>query len=502
VCVCVDGDEEALPALGHSNAVAEWSPHRGGSGGSGSVVRSDFLKGSAMSMQQMKAALISSGESVNDFRLKKMLSYVFALRKELDALKALTADKAASLDAMERQTAAMAKSDSNLGGMVKGYEHRLKALEMKLSTVSIKINETEENRKNYALNIAHLKEEETERFYQLEGLRKQCAENEAMCRKMNEIKLQLIEDKERAEHEKACFDDEISSFRGFMSEQLNKFHAIAAVAKARREKRDLEKATRHRRVREKLAARVSKLHEEMEEKDKQATVMSQQLESVNERLRYFEKRFQQVASATGLTDPDEIINKFILKEEIRHELSEDITRKQQMMKTLQEELDGLNRELAEAKTQYVDSRWKDVHHMQEQVRQSQSYATSLQRDSDRLRQQLAYFAEGLVQLFAYMPSEMRAADVQTDVDFFAQPESVLQLLTHVEEHLGRLADEVRRGEVQAAEHERELERAALAARRAREEALARQVAAEKNVTAIFNLTKRLAGSAGPSSARA
>lgn len=42
--------------------------------------------------------------------------------------------------------------------------------------MTIKITETEENRKNYALNIAHLKEEELERFYQLEALRKQCSE--------------------------------------------------------------------------------------------------------------------------------------------------------------------------------------------------------------------------------------------------------------------------------------------------------------------------------------
>jgi endo-1,4-beta-mannosidase len=34
--------------------------------------------------------------------------------------------------------------------------HRIKTLEMKLSTVQIKIAETEENKKNYKLNIDHL----------------------------------------------------------------------------------------------------------------------------------------------------------------------------------------------------------------------------------------------------------------------------------------------------------------------------------------------------------
>ena len=55
-------------------------------------------------------------------------------------------------------------------------QQQLKTLEMKLDTVTIKISETEENRKNYELNIAHLKEEEFERYFELETLRKQCAE--------------------------------------------------------------------------------------------------------------------------------------------------------------------------------------------------------------------------------------------------------------------------------------------------------------------------------------
>jgi hypothetical protein len=53
------------------------------------------------------------------------------------------------------------------------YEEKMKGLEMQLDTVTIKINETEENRKNYELNIAHLKEEELDRFFQMEALRKQ-----------------------------------------------------------------------------------------------------------------------------------------------------------------------------------------------------------------------------------------------------------------------------------------------------------------------------------------
>jgi len=42
-------------------------------------------------------------------------------------------------------------------------------------------------------------EEEFERFFQLEALRKQCAENDTMTKKMEELKIQYFEEKDRAD---------------------------------------------------------------------------------------------------------------------------------------------------------------------------------------------------------------------------------------------------------------------------------------------------------------
>ena len=56
-------------------------------------------------------------------------------------------------------------------------------------------------------------EEELERYYQLEALRKQCAENDAFCKKMNELKLQSLEEKDRAEQELVAFQVEIMNFQ-------------------------------------------------------------------------------------------------------------------------------------------------------------------------------------------------------------------------------------------------------------------------------------------------
>lgn len=78
------------------------------------------------------------------------------------------------------------------------------------------------------------------------------------------MKLQSLEDKDRAEQELDAFRIEIRQFQNFISDQLGKFHSISDVARSRREKRELEKDQRKQRVQEKIASRIEKLNAEME----------------------------------------------------------------------------------------------------------------------------------------------------------------------------------------------------------------------------------------------
>ena len=110
-----------------------------------------------------------------------------------------------------------------------------------------------------------------------------------------------------------------------------KFHSISNVARDRHARRRAVKERRTKKRRARIQSRIEKLDSEMEGKSKEAAALAEQLESVNERLRYFEKRFQQIVSATGLSKPEAIINKFDLKEEIRNELSSEIEAKQKLI---------------------------------------------------------------------------------------------------------------------------------------------------------------------------
>src|SRR5690348_7965056 len=112
---------------------------------------------------------------------------------------------------------------------------------MQLNTVTIKIGETGENRRNYELNIAHLKEEDFEHFNQLKALRKQNAEANLFVKKMTELRHAANEEKEKAELELTSFRIEINNYQSFVHQQLNQFHMILDIIRQQNEKREKNK---------------------------------------------------------------------------------------------------------------------------------------------------------------------------------------------------------------------------------------------------------------------
>jgi hypothetical protein len=83
---------------------------------------------------------------------------------------------------------------------------------MQLDTVNIKIAETEDNKRNYELNISNLKEEELENLMKLDALRRAITENLNLYRKMNALKVNALHDRAEAESEKDMFASEVWGF--------------------------------------------------------------------------------------------------------------------------------------------------------------------------------------------------------------------------------------------------------------------------------------------------
>ncbi len=188
-----------------------------------------------------------------------------------------------------------------------------------------------------------------------------------------------------------------------MAEQLSKMNAVTSSTNARKAAREEVKSKKSKKEKEKISQRIERLTLEMDAKTLEAGEMGNALESVYERLRFFEKRFQQIAAATGLTDPDALINKFLLKEEMKAELTAAAQQKLQQIEQKEKEKAELLQAVEAAREQYRDSKWKDVDQWEERYRTLEAHASQLHTDADRLNQRLAFFQEGLVTILNALP---------------------------------------------------------------------------------------------------
>jgi chromosome segregation ATPase len=329
-----------------------------------------WFKDSGNLVTRMRKVIVESADMGGD--VKKAYSWLFQLRKEYDELCNETVTKGRTYQKLKREYESMQNTFAAMKQQQKINNKMQETLQMKLNTVTIKILETEENKKNYKMNITHLKEEELIRHYQLDDLRKASGANDVWMKKMNDLKLQSLEEKDKAEAELIAFGEEIEKFEIFVKEQKHEFQMIANEAIRKRNQRERENAERQKKAQEKFLIQIDKLETQMEEKYKEAASMSQKLASVNERLRYFKKRFQQIVSATGLEHPEAIINKFQLKEAIRRELDAEIKAKEKQTIDLNNEREHLMRELERAKNMFEESRWKDVDQKMERLREQEA----------------------------------------------------------------------------------------------------------------------------------
>lgn len=408
-------------SAGDGLAATQFLGGEGGGAGNATYTRAAFLKETAQMVNRMKSVVMEKGDTATQAELKRMMNLVFTLRKECDSLRHATRDKAHSLDYVKReakilqQQAQCSKEDQEV------MQQRLKALEMQLNTVTIKIAETSENRKNYELNIAHLKEEDFEHFNQLKSLRKQNHDNNSFFKKMNELKVQALEEKEKAEMELEEFRQEIQSYQSFVNQQLQQFEQILDIVRAQNEKRERAKDSRTEKVQEKIAQRVAKLELEAEAAEKEAGGLTSRLTSLDLKMRHFEDSFQKITAATGLTNPDAIVNKFFFKGEIREQLQQEIDDKQNMIEKLNSEKSELVDTLKDLKASYREQKWRDVEGMMEEGRTVSAKEDKGKSDTQTAKKRLTVAQEGLLSLLESVqsvegkPLKMDVTSEETDV---------------------------------------------------------------------------------------
>jgi hypothetical protein len=282
---------------------------------------------------------------------------------------------------------------------------------MQLQTVTIKIAETSENRRNYELNISHLKEEDFEHFNQLKALRKQNHDNNNFFKKMDELKVQALEEKEKAEEDLREFKSEIAAYQKFVNSQLSQFEQILDIVRTQNENRERAKHQRDDKIQARINLRIEKLEAEAEAAEKEVGGLTSRLTSLDLKLRHFEDSFQKITAATGLTNPDAIVNKFFFKGEIKVQLNTEIEDKQARIEELKATKAVLSNELKEAKGNFTEQTWRDVDIRQEEQREMGAVESKTKEDLDRQCSRLAFVQEGLLSV---MKQITEANDEQMD----------------------------------------------------------------------------------------
>ena len=192
----------------------------------------------------------------------------------------------------------------------------------------------------------------------------QRAEINALYRKMTALRNQAQQEQEQAATEFEQFQEEIVGFHEFAVEQLESFQQVFDILKTQRQERQVQKEIREQKTIDRFSGRIARLMDKVEEKDKgvnsvllilticwmterlfyvEAAKLNQILNGLKEQITFYDDRFQRISAATGLENPDDIVNKFYLKEEIKLDLEAEIKAK--------------SKQLAEAQQKRVCGHW-------------------------------------------------------------------------------------------------------------------------------------------------
>jgi chromosome segregation ATPase len=360
--------------------------------------RAAFLKETAQMVKDMSLTVADQGEGAHGKQVSKLMRHVFDIRREYDQVRHEARTRGEEFARVCSEHELLLQQERGVRSMSEQLTSRLKEIEMRLKTVTIKISETGENRQNYQTNIVHLKEEDFDNFNQLKTLRKQSHDNQAFFRKLHEIRHAATTDKAQAEAELADFRGEVQQFQAFVQDQFAQFEHILHVMRVQGQKRERAKQEVAERGRQKLGVKIEALQEDVKETEEESQALQAKLSALELKLRHFEDSFAKVAAATGLTAPDAIVNKYFFKSEIKHQLQQEIDEKERYKQSLKEREAQLKSELAERVNNKGVSTWRDVDQKRDEVREKSSKSRKAQVDQVNTAQRLAFIQEGILAL--------------------------------------------------------------------------------------------------------
>lgn len=280
---------------------------------------------------------------------------------------------------------------------------------MKLLTLNTRQVEAEENKKNYELNILRMKDERLELSKKIESLRGLLAEHERLFGKVSAMSERVLAEKNAVDAEIVKFKQDMDGFRQFFAFQLKSYHQILInkISNSREQERKIRE--KNSRSEERKRERVARMKAECDKIIEEGQQYRRQLQDLVGQLEYYEERFHKIKLVTGLSDPQDIIDKFYFNEEIDRELKEEIAAHRAVIDRLKTAKTVSLVHLDEQKSAVVDSKWKDVDQLQEKYREVTLTMVRRRNEVEQMNQKLAFVQEGLLSLIRAIDAAEGAA---------------------------------------------------------------------------------------------
>lgn len=322
---------------------------------------------------------------------------VIRLQKQFNALKAIKDSRTIQLEGLKSQLALCKPSADEEEGNKQAAE-RIKQLNMKLVTLNTRLMEAEENKRNYELYIIRMKEEDLQLSKQIEHLRQLVTEYDRLLSKVERMSQRVIGQKGEISEELSHFQADIAEFVSFADSTVTGYRTMLNNNFRKNQRMDSELERKMETNFDASRSTLSKLESQLTLTDASVLEHREKLESWEDKVEFYEKRFRKLSNSTGLSRSEQIIAKHYFNSEITNDLKLDIEYKQDTLLALQSQHKVLEGILAESNIKHMDSRWRDVADLEEANVNAVNKLLRAKSDSELWAQKVTLVEEGLLQL--------------------------------------------------------------------------------------------------------
>lgn len=202
-----------------------------------------------------------------------------------------------------------------------------------------------------------------------------------------------------------------------------------------------------RKSEDKRAKRVARLQTECNSATEEITRVREELSIWQENLAFYEHRFHKIMAATGLSKPEDIINKFFFNDEVAADLNRDLETKMQRRNEVLQLKEQEQHTLSQIQSDFVQSKWRDVDSLQSKAFEDGLKCTRLREDTDRVLQKLAFVKEGVVSLSGVLDDQYGPDKKLKKRETFADVcDAVVWWTMYLERRISSMAEAVHKGD--------------------------------------------------------